>query len=205
MTKDNLTQYLGSCSKTIRSFIETCKSDEDVLRAIDYESVYSAYRITEEWIKETTKDILNDVIPESFYEQLTHDIERSIPTEYYTTFGPEQSKIVSFKSISEHLIHGISNLIEVYAFYKALSFAQKNFVLVGANGCGKTSLANLLQQTLNVSDGIVIRLRSSLFSHLLQIRLIILVLRAILLLIKKTYIVTKLHLMRKKWMILSIL
>ncbi len=37
-----------------------------------------------------------------------------------------------------------------------MGFAQKNTVLVGANGCGKTSLANLLKKTLDIRDGIVI-------------------------------------------------
>ena len=66
-----------------------------------------------------------------------------------------ESKLASYRYISEQL-SGISNLIEIYSFYKALGFAQRNTVLVGANGCGKTSLANLLQKSLNVSDGIVI-------------------------------------------------
>lgn len=100
-------------------------------------------------------DIDSDTIPVSFYESLKHDVEHNIPTKYYTSFRPNESKLASYRYISEQL-SGISNLIEIYSFYKALGFAQRNTVLVGANGCGKTSLANLLQKSLNVSDGIVI-------------------------------------------------
>lgn len=46
--------------------------------------------------------------------------------------------------------------IDSYHFYKSLGFAQENTVVVGANGCGKTTLANTLQKSLNVKDGIVI-------------------------------------------------
>ena len=100
-------------------------------------------------------DIDSDTSPVSFYESLKHDVEHNIPTKYYTSFRPNESKLASYRYISEQL-SGISNLIEIYSFYKALGFAQRNTVLVGANGCGKTSLANLLQKSLNVSDGIVI-------------------------------------------------
>lgn len=46
--------------------------------------------------------------------------------------------------------------INSYHFYKQLGFARSNVVVVGANGCGKTTLANNLSKALNVKDGIVI-------------------------------------------------
>ena len=48
--------------------------------------------------------------------------------------------------------NGLERVIDhkkVEEFIKKLGFAQKNTVIVGANGCGKTSLANLLKKKLN--------------------------------------------------------
>ena len=66
-----------------------------------------------------------------------------------------ESKLLSYQNIADQIIN-IDKLCETYDFYKKLGFAQKNTVLVGANGCGKTSLANLLKRTLDNRDGIVI-------------------------------------------------
>lgn len=155
MTKQELNQFLTNCKETLKEFLNVCTTDEELIQAVDTEQTRTYIDIINIWIDEVLEDIECNLVPESFYEKLKHDVERNIPTKYYTSFGPNESKIVSYKSISDHL-SGIDNLIEIYSFYKALGFAQQNTVLVGANGCGKTSLANLLQKTLNVSDGIVI-------------------------------------------------
>lgn len=155
MTKQEINQFLINCKGTLHGFLNICTTDDEIMLEVDIEAAKANIDIINIWIDEVLEDIKLDIIPESFYEKLKHDIERNIPTKYYTSFGPNESKIASYKHISENL-SGIDNLIEIYSFYKALGFAQQNAVLVGANGCGKTSLANLLQQTLNVSDGIVI-------------------------------------------------
>lgn len=156
MSKEKLIQFLNSCIVTLHSFLDVCNTDVELQDIVDVKSTKTAVDIVEEWIKEVFADIDNNLIPEFFFEKLKHDIEHNIPTKYYTTFNPGEDKLASFKYISERIRSGISDLIEIYSFYKALGFAQMNSVLVGANGCGKTSLANLLQKTLNISDGIVI-------------------------------------------------
>ena len=155
MTKQEINQFLTGCKDTLQGFINVCTADEEIKQIVDLEKARANIDIINIWIDEVLDDIEYNLVPESFYVKLTHDVEQYIPTKYYTSFGPNESKITSYKSISEHL-SGIDNLIEIYSFYKALGFAQQNAVLVGANGCGKTSLATLLQQTFNVSDGIVI-------------------------------------------------
>lgn len=155
MTKQELIQFLNKCIETLDEFIGICKSDVEINEVVDIDKAASNIEIIKRWMGKVQNDIDSDTIPVSFYESLKHDVEHNIPTKYYTSFRPNESKLASYQYISEQL-SGISNLIEIYSFYKALGFAQRNTVLVGANGCGKTSLANLLQKSLNVSDGIVI-------------------------------------------------
>ncbi len=155
MTKQELIQFFTDCIATQQGFLNVCTTDDEVVRVVDIQRAKANIDIINIWIDEVMKDINSNLIPESFFEKLKHDVEHNIPTQYYTSFRPNESKLLSFKSISEQL-SGINNLIEIYAFYKALGFAQQNTVIVGANGCGKTSLANLLQKSLNISDGIVI-------------------------------------------------
>lgn len=155
MIKQGLIQFLNKCIETLDEFIEICKSDVEINEVVDIDKATSNIEIIKRWMGKVQNDIDSDTIPVSFYESLKHDVEHNIPTKYYTSFGPNESKLASYRYISEQL-SGINNLIEIYSFYKALGFAQRNTVLVGANGCGKTSLANLLQKSLNVSDGIVI-------------------------------------------------
>ncbi len=155
MTQPELIQFFESCKETLYGFLNMCTTDEEIQSVVDIESTKTNIDIINLWIDEVNDDIKKGLIPEAFFETLKHDVEHNIPTQYYTSFRPNESKLLSFKSISERL-SGINNLIEIYAFYKALGFAQQNTVLVGANGCGKTSLANLLQKSLNISDGIVI-------------------------------------------------
>ena len=155
MTQSELIQLLERCKETLYGFLTTCTTDEEIRSIVNIEKVKANIDIINIWFDEVMEDIKFDLIPETFFEKLKHDIQHNIPTQYYTSFKPNESKLLSSKHISEQL-SGISNLIEIYSFYKALGFAQQNTVLVGANGCGKTSLANLLQQSLNISDGIVI-------------------------------------------------
>ena len=155
MTKQELIQFLNKCIETLDEFIGICKSDVEINEVVDIDKATSNIEIIKRWMGKVQNDIDSDTIPVSFYESLKHDVEHNIPTKYYTSFRPNESKLASYRYISEQL-SGISNLIEIYSFYKALGFAQRNTVLVGANGCGKTSLANLLQKSLNVSDWIVI-------------------------------------------------
>ena len=64
--------------------------------------------------------------------------------------------IENIENLDKFFLSQIAANIDSNHFYKSLGFAQENTVVVGANGCGKTTLANTLQKSLNVKDGIVI-------------------------------------------------
>lgn len=155
MTKQEILYFIVKWKETINSFVDLCISDEEIKTEINVEDTETYKDLINLFIEECKRDIEENLVPENFFEKLKHDIELNIPTHYPTSFRPNESKLLSYKTICSELSK-IDNLIEIYSFYKALGFAQQNTVLVGANGCGKTSLANLLQKTLNVADGTVI-------------------------------------------------
>ena len=147
----NLAQYRD----TTHYFYTECEKDPIVSTDIDMEALKQSMSYVDRLIEEITDDLKNDIVPESFYEHLQHDIEKYLPIKVPTLFRPGESKTLAYKTIADQIID-IHGLCKTYSFYKRLGFAQKNTVLVGANGCGKTSLANLLKKTLDVRDGIVI-------------------------------------------------
>ena len=155
MTKQEILHFIVKWKETINSFVDLCVSDEEIKTEINVEDTETYKDLINLFIEECKKDIEENLVPENFFAKLKHDIELNIPTHYPTSFRPNESKLLSYKTICSELSK-IDNLIEIYSFYKALGFAQQNTVLVGANGCGKTSLANLLQKSLNIKDGIVI-------------------------------------------------
>jgi len=155
MNQTELQAKLAQYRDTMHSFYAECEKDPIVAVDIDMEAIRQAMSYADRLIEEITDDVANNLVPENFYEHLQHDIEKYLPTNIPTEFGYGKSKALAYKTIAEQIID-IKGLCETYSFYKKLGFAQKNTVLVGANGCGKTSLANLLKKTLDIKDGIVI-------------------------------------------------
>lgn len=155
MNQTELQAYLTQYRDTMHSFNAECEKDPIVVADIDMEALKQSMSHADELIEEITDDVMNGIVPVSFFEHLQHDIEKYLPAKVPTSFRPGVSKILAYKTIAAQIID-INGLCKTYSFYKKMGFAQKNTVLVGANGCGKTSLANLLKKTLDVRDGIVI-------------------------------------------------
>lgn len=110
------------------------------------------------WIKEILVELRYGNIPETFYERiLTHSFDflaSMLQMAKDVLAGPTVEK--GLEGIEKYFSQPFQMNIDSYNFYKSLSYARQNTVLVGANGCGKTTLANTLRQTLNIRDGIVI-------------------------------------------------
>lgn len=155
MNSIDLRNFLSQRCDIMRSFYSECEKDHNVSIEIDLKLLDEAISRAHNLIEEIINDVERSIVPETFYEHLQHDIEQSLPNKFPTEFRPGESKLRSYKTIIEQIMN-IDELYETYVFYKKLGFAQKNTVLVGANGCGKTSLANLLKRTLDIRDGIVI-------------------------------------------------
>lgn len=115
------------------------------------------------WIKEIKEDLEKNSIPKKYAEI----IERGLLPMTFDHGDLSDSDIIDciknnpvgeLDGINKHYLSLKEAFYQInsYHFYKQLGFARSNSVIVGANGCGKTSLANNLAMALNIKDGIVI-------------------------------------------------
>ena len=108
------------------------------------------------WIREINEDIEGGIIPSSYDKMLMNSFDFLSPMMDAIRHNIRNNTIESLENLDKIFLSQIVVNIDSYHFYKSLGFAQENTVVVGANGCGKTTLANTLQKSLNVKDGIVI-------------------------------------------------
>ena len=108
------------------------------------------------WMKEINEDIEGGIIPSSYDNILINSFDFLSPMMDVIRQNIGNNTIESLGNLDKIFLSQIVVNIDSYHFYKSLGFAQENTVVVGANGCGKTTLANTLQKSLNVKDGIVI-------------------------------------------------
>ena len=108
------------------------------------------------WIREINEDIEGGIIPSSYDKMLMNSFDFLSPMMDTIRHNIRNNTIENIENLDKFFLSQIAANIDSYHFYKSLGFAQENTVVVGANGCGKTTLANTLQKSLNVKDGIVI-------------------------------------------------
>lgn len=108
------------------------------------------------WMKEINEDIEGGIIPSSYDNILINSFDFLSPMMDVIRQNTRNNTIENLENLDKVFLSQIVVNIDSYHFYKSLGFAQENTVVVGANGCGKTTLANTLQKSLNVKDGIVI-------------------------------------------------
>lgn len=108
------------------------------------------------WMKEINEDIEGGIIPSSYDNILRNSFDFLSPMMDVIRQNIRNNTIEKLENLDKVFLSQIVVNIDSYHFYKRLGFAQENTVVVGANGCGKTTLANTLQKSLNVKDGIVI-------------------------------------------------
>ena len=108
------------------------------------------------WVKEINEDIEGEIIPSSYDKMLMNSFDFLSPMMDTIKHNIRNNTIENIENLDKFFLSQIAANIDSYHFYKSLGFAQENTVVVGANGCGKTTLANTLQKSLNVKDGIVI-------------------------------------------------
>jgi hypothetical protein len=108
------------------------------------------------WIKEIIGDVEIGIIPSSYDKMLINSFDFLSPLIDVIRQNIRNNTIEKIENLDKFFLSQIIANIDSYHFYKSLGFAQENTVVVGANGCGKTTLANTLQKSLNIKDGIVI-------------------------------------------------
>lgn len=108
------------------------------------------------WIREINEDLKEGIIPSSYDKMLMNSFDFLSPMMDAIRQIVRNNTIENIENLDKSFFSQIVANIDSYRFYKCLGFAQENTVVVGANGCGKTTLANTLQKSLNIKDGIVI-------------------------------------------------
>lgn len=135
---------------------------EQVLGVIENLLQYQAQYATLEWdvlirfkeyLHRIKQDLADDIVPDGFIDILENDIRKNDFTSTFAQFvAPTEEYLQSLiEKFKHNLVYSDS-----YDLYSKLNYAQENIVLIGANGCGKTSLANVLKETMHFNAGIVI-------------------------------------------------
>ena len=152
MTKEDLSKLLEDCINRLNVLNLIKEKYSDISVNLPIAEMLG-------WLNQVNNDLRTDIIPLAFYEKVTHNIQtlgiNNLP-EDMDSFVVKFNKDVS--PASYRIICGIltklytaKDFINSYSFFRNLGFVAQNTVLVGANGCGKTSLANILTKNSTTS------------------------------------------------------
>lgn len=153
----DLTTHIGKAKVNIAriaSIANKCENGNDWFPYIDMSLL---------WISEVEGDISKGNIPNTYLEVADQGIypfafDKGELTDSEILTCVENGDVGEINANNTHYCSftNIPYHVNSYHFYKQLGFALTNVVVVGANGCGKTTLANNLAKALNVKNGIVI-------------------------------------------------
>ena len=131
-------------------------------------SFFDEYR--DEWVYEKEdrlmtllNDVVNDIhdnaIPYYLYERIAKLLDTLAIEELRINLHNCRNKhdLNLYKQLSDNIIVNSLFVGKTYYLLKAIGFINSNVVLIGANGCGKTTFANSIRESLEKTDnGIVI-------------------------------------------------
>ena len=131
-------------------------------------SFFDEYR--DEWVYEkedrlmtllndVVNDVLSNAIPLSLYERIAKLLDTLAIERLKITLRNCRNKhdLNLYKQLSDNIIVNSLFVGKTYYLLKAIGFINSNVVLIGANGCGKTTFANSIRENLEKTDnGIVI-------------------------------------------------
>ena len=140
----------------VNSYLSFITSFFDEYRA-EFEYENESCLIT--FLSEVKSCIENDSIPGPLADKVSQSVYdlniKSLMDKY------EENKRIHKWDIYHHICDGIIVrgvfASKTFNLYKAIGFTNSNVVLIGANGCGKTSFANSIREELEkTNNGIVI-------------------------------------------------
>lgn len=117
------------------------------------------------WFEEVGNDFNSGLLPERFGDVVLGWISPfALDSDFFNRNSEDIKDSIDHGNVNDIIVNhrkvfslnDATNERYSYHFYKQLNFAKSNAVVVGANGSGKTSLANTLSQTLQIENGIVI-------------------------------------------------
>lgn len=148
MTKEDVEQLKATIEEKI-AIINNLFGFQERFTTLEW-NILSKFK---EYLNKMKQDLENGKIPDHFIGVLQNDVNQNNFIQSFDQFSePEESNLKSLiDKFKSNLKYNDS-----YDLYSKLNFAQENIVLIGANGCGKTSLANVLKATMHFDKGIVI-------------------------------------------------
>ncbi len=142
--------------KDISTYLSFIKSFFDEYRA-EYEYENESCLIN--FLSDVKSCIENDLIPNPLVDKVcrfVYDLNIKNLIEVYENRG-KIHKWDIYQDICNRIITGGVFASKTFNLYKAIGFTNSNVVLIGANGCGKTSFANSIREELEkTNNGIVI-------------------------------------------------
>ena len=142
--------------KDISTYLSFIKSFFDEYRA-EYEYENESCLIN--FLNEVKSCIENDLIPDPLIDKvcrLVNNLNIKSLIELYENQGKIHKWDIYWNICNRIIASGVF-ASKTFNLYKAIGFTNSNVVLIGANGCGKTSFANSIRDDLEkTNNGIVI-------------------------------------------------
>ena len=157
MAVTEISEYIKAQESILNSII--CFKDEHKSLPIDISTI----KLLVEFLTRFGEDLASRNIPETFIAKMRHNIESlniqglfSFQGNFADEYHRNPSIVTNRLNNAIRQLNRVREIIHGYDFYKSLGYVTRNSVVVGANGCGKTSLANSLTIAMDYRDGIVI-------------------------------------------------
>lgn len=158
MNKEQLLDFLNQKIEQVNTIIEYSKN---VIIPEDLKSFFLTINLTNEYLLKIITDLKEDIVPQSFYQKIIHNIQSINLQPIYSICKPtegiyDENTISQLKFTISQTQLNTNNLYTTYIFFSELNFVSENIIIVGANGSGKSTLASTLKGTIDERDGIVI-------------------------------------------------
>ena len=149
MDKQVLLDKANSCITCVKSFFDEYRD----------EWVYEKEDRLMTLLNDVVNDIHDNAIPYYLYERIAKLLDTLAIEELRINLHNCRNKhdLNLYKQLSDNIIVNSLFVGKTYYLLKAIGFINSNVVLIGANGCGKTTFANSIRESLEKTDnGIVI-------------------------------------------------
>lgn len=135
---------LEACQNQFPNLIDSCSLEQIV-----------------KWVELMKEDISTGNMPEYHYKKASTDLQHLNTRQIRDTQEEMHSFLSQFVDSNGQPTPIISlkkDIANIYSYevLRVINFAKENCVIVGPNGCGKTTLANTFTKSITHSSGIVI-------------------------------------------------
>lgn len=159
MTKEELSKYINTAISNVDFISNICAELKINDKNVEF---FQNVLIAKNYLSIVFTDLANDIIPVLFYYKIFHNIEELkldvlLSNQMFRQKDKTTIDISRLKNLLAQCdLKKSYSFFSTYKFYSSLHFFQDNIVIVGANGCGKSTLSSMLKDTIDERDGVVI-------------------------------------------------